>query len=163
MTLDVQRLLTVAGGKHERQSLCGRMNAYHVPLWLVLGFWTRHNHIRLEATFEEQQSQRRIIGSELINQWIQANIGYYVAAYDQKVWFNSKMETARCNGDTNIYWTPLLVVDITQTIRSSEVTVAGYCGIVYFHFERCMFQCQLNLQLVLLQHDDNNLCKQILC
>lgn len=73
------------------------------------------------------------------------------------------MENVACNGDTKIYWTPLLVVDITQTIRSSEIAVAGNCGIVYFDFERSMFQCQLNLQLVLLQHNDNNLYKQILC
>lgn len=73
------------------------------------------------------------------------------------------MESGKCNGDTNIYWSSLLVVDITQTIRSSEVAVAGYSGIVYFHFECSMFQCQLNLQLVLLQHDNNNLYEQILC
>lgn len=73
------------------------------------------------------------------------------------------MGNVKCNEDTKISWTPLLVVDITQTIRSSEIAVAGNCGIVYFDFERSMFQCQLNLQLVLLQHNDNNLYKQILC
>lgn len=45
MSLNVQCLLTIAGGKDERQSLGGRMDAYHVTFWLVLGFWTRHNHI----------------------------------------------------------------------------------------------------------------------
>jgi len=95
VTLQIQRILTIAGGKDKCQTLCGRMNANQVTLWLMLGLWTWHYHIGLKATFEQQQRQGSIITTELIDQRIQADITDYVTAHNQKVGFDSKKKSIK--------------------------------------------------------------------